>query len=150
MPAPTGLVSVEVDQKALDRAIKRIEQYGGKPLERRARKAYLEGARLMVRPIQARITAAGHVQTGRYRRSVKARQPRTRAGELAVASVGPTDPKRHLLIRGHRIVTRGGVDTGRRTQGAPVVDEVYRAMGDRVRRFIDDQVIRIDSGFTSF
>ncbi len=134
---------VTVDQRALERALKRLDKYQGRLLHQRAQKAYLEGARLMVRPIQAHITAAGLVKTQRFRRSVKARRPRLQGNEMAVASVGPVDAKRHLLIRGHRIVTRGGRDTGRHTQPRPVVDEAFSDVGERVKSFINEQVTNI-------
>lgn len=88
--------SVEIDEKQLARAIKRIEQYGGRPLQQRAKRAYLEGARLMVRPLQR----AAPVKTGAHRKSIKARANRLRAGEMAVSSVGPTSAMRHFPIRG--------------------------------------------------
>ena len=137
------MIRITVDERALERAIKRLDKYQGRALSQRAQKAYLEGARLMVRPIQGQISAAGLVQTRRFLRSVKARKPRLRGNEMAVASVGPVDAKRHLLIRGHRIVTPGGRYTGRRTQPNPVVDDAFKDVGDEVKSFINQRVLDI-------
>lgn len=52
--------------------------------------------------------------------------------------MGPTAPHRHLLIRGHRIVTPGGRYTGRMTKANPYVDRAAsgheRKAADIVRR----------------
>ena len=137
------MISVELDMKAMARADKRLAGYMGKPLQRRAQQAYIEGARLLVNPIRQEIAAAGHVKSGAYRRSVKARRPRMRPGEMAVASVGPVRPTRHLLIQGHRIVTRGGRDTGRRTTGEPVVDRAFERLGGQVQDFIATRTLAV-------
>lgn len=145
MATPKGAVSVSVtlDARAMARADKRLAGYMGKPLQRRAQQAYIEGARLLVEPIRREIAFAGHVKTGAYRRSVRARRPRQRPGEMAVASVGPTRPTRHLLIRGHRIVTPGGRDTGRRTVGEPVVDRAFERLGGQVRDYIASRTLAV-------
>ncbi len=101
----------------------------------------------MVAPIRGQIQAYGLIQTRRFHRSVKARSARLRLNEMAAASAGPTDNKRHLLIRGHRIVTRGGRDTGRRTRAFPVVDDAFRAVGEQVKDFINEQVLALGEGF---
>lgn len=134
---------VTIDQRALERALKRLDKYQGRLLHQRAQKAYLEGARLMVRPIQAHITSAGLVRSGNFRRKVRAQKVRLRGNEMAAATVGPRSPHRHLLIRGHRIVTRGGRDTGNRTQPYPVVDDAFRDVGERVKDFINQRVLDI-------
>lgn len=136
-------VKVTLDFKAMARADKRLAGYMGRPLQRRAQQAYIEGARLMVRPIRQQIASAGLVKTGRFSRSVKARNTRLRPGEMAAASAGPTDAKRHLLVRGHRIVTSGGRDTGRRTRAEPVLDRAYSAYGEQVRDFITTRTLAV-------
>ena len=139
------MVEVTLDQRAMDRAIKRLKRYEGRELQKRAQQAYLEGARLMVGPMRR----AGRYQdkTGTLRRSIKARRPRLRPGEMAVAAAGPTARHRHLIIRGHRIVTPGGRDTGRRTQPDPFVDQTYSAMGGQVRSFINARVVGLGETF---
>lgn len=153
MAAPRiGPISVTVDQRALDRADKRLERYQGRYLHERARRVYLEAARLGVRPIQAWAP----VKSGALRRSVRARNVRTRAGEMAAATVGPRAPHRHLVIQGHRIVTRGGRDTGKRSRANPFVDAAFEAYGEQAQRFIRDRVLDIGglststTGFTPF
>jgi hypothetical protein len=141
MAAPA--ISVTLDQKAMARADKRLAGYMGKPLQRRAQQAYIEGARLMVRPTRQQIRAAGLRKTGRFEKSVKARKPRLRSGEMAVASVGPVDAKRHLLVRGHRIVTPGGRDTGRRTVAHPVVDRAFAQVGQQALDFIATRTLAV-------
>lgn len=144
-------ISATLDQKAMARADKRLAGYMGKPLQRRAQQAYIEGARLMVGPARQQIRAAGLRKTGRFQRSVKARRPRQRAGEMAAASVGPTAPHRHLLIRGHRIVTPGGRDTGRRTVAHPVVDRAFSVVGEQVLDFIATRTLAVTgTKFSSF
>lgn len=141
------MISVTVDQKAIDRQLKMLAKYEKRTLQVRAQKAYLAGARLMVAPVRGQIQSYGLIQTRRFQRSVKARNARLRRDEMAAASAGPTDNKRHLLIRGHRIVTRGGRDTFRRTRPAPVVDAAYKAVGNEARRFINEQVLALGEGF---
>ena len=141
MPAP--VISATLDMKAMARADKRLAGYMGRPLQRRAQQAYIEGARLMRTPVRQQIRAAGLRKTGRFERSVKARGSRLRAGEMAAASIGPTDAKRHLLIRGHRIVTRGGRDTGRRTVPQPVVDRAFAQVGQQALDFIATRTLAV-------
>ena len=141
MAAP--VISATLDMKAMARADKRLAGYMGRPLQRRAQQAYIEGARLMRTPVRQQIRAAGLRKTGRFERSVKARGSRLRAGEMAAASIGPTDAKRHLLIRGHRIVTRGGRDTGRRTAPHPVVDRAFAQVGQQALDYIATRTLAV-------
>lgn len=151
MPWYAPALEVKVDKRAFARVDKRLSKYMGRPLQQRAQRVYLEGARLMVTPTRRHVTRAGLVKSGTFRRSIKARSPRLRPGEMAVSSVGPTDPKRHLLIRGHRIVTRGGHDTGRRTRAFPVVDEAFADVGPQITDFIASRVLAVTGeSFSSF
>lgn len=125
---PPGPISVEFDTKALARFRKRVERYQGLPLAQRMQKGTLEAARLLVPPVRS---AAPKGPTGNLRRRVTAKQRafrgtftgRTKTMDAVVTS---TAPHRHLVIRGHRIVTPGGRDTGRRTTGNPFVDEAVK------------------------
>ena len=140
---PTEPITVELDVKALARFQKRVARYQGMPLAKRMQKGALEAARLLVAPVR---TAAPKGPTGNLRRSIRAGSYRDMKSGLktsllsgsgvktvlfgsdafiASAYVGPSSrvaPHRHLVIRGHRIVTPGGRDTGRRTTGNPFVD----------------------------
>ena len=89
--AKGNLVEVRIDERQYAAALKRISRYEGRELQRRARQAYLEGARLPVRPMRA---AAPVGPTGNLRQSIKAGEPR-RPGEMAVATVGTT---RHSTV----------------------------------------------------
>ena len=121
-------VSVQFDQKSLDRAKKTLAKYQGKPLADRLRRGATQAARLLVNPIRA----ASPRKTGKLAGSVKAYSARVGIG----ATVGPKAPHRHLVIQGHRIVTPGGRDTGRRTRANPFVDSVAASHGDAAVREI--------------
>ena len=74
--------------------------------------------------------------TGKYYRSIKARKPRKRAGEVSAWTVGPSGPLNHLLIDGHEIVTPGGRDTGMRARAFPytvaVIDRYAPGVAERI------------------
>lgn len=117
---PGHALSFEVDAKAIARIKRKLEKAQGKPLEEKMRRATLAAADLLVSPIRA---AGPRNQTGLLRRTVRARAARKSFGVRSIgALVGPTAPHRHLIIRGHRIVTPGGRYTGRRTAPNPYVD----------------------------
>lgn len=133
-----GAVEWAIDERQLAAFRKGLERYRGLPLERRLGKGTLAAARYLARPIRA---ATPRGPTGNLRRSVGARQARRRVGlgryEATMgAYVGPTAPHRHLVIRGHRIVTRGGRDTGRRARADPYVDAVVRAHAAEAFRIV--------------
>jgi len=126
-------ISIQLDTRALNAFRKRVERYQGIPLTQRMQKGTLEAARLLVPSVRA---AAPKGPTGNLKRRVSARQMRSlgakvsgfdvfafgQKGKTLSAVVGSTAPHRHLVIRGHRIVTPGKRDTGRRTTGNPFVD----------------------------
>lgn len=119
----TGPVSVELDTRALRAFQKRLERYQGLPLQQRMERGALDAARLLV-PHVRRATPKG--PTGNLRKSIRAGASR---GGMASAYVGPSSrvaPHRHLVIRGHRIVTPGGRDTGRVTTANPFVDNAVQ------------------------
>jgi len=58
---------------------------------------------------------------------------------IGTAIAGPNAPYRHLVIRGHRIVTPGGRDTGRRSRANPFVDRAV----DAARSLIVEVVQRV-------
>lgn len=129
-----GVIQLQLDQKAVARAQARLEKFRDQPLHVRMDKATKAAAELLVKPIQA----AAPKRTGKLRQSVSARTVSNRdkavigrgfqrsTGMDRVGLVGPRAPHRHLIVQGHRIVTRGGRDTGRRTTPNPFVDAVAR------------------------
>ncbi len=155
-------IKVTVDQKALDRALKRIDAYSDRPLHKRALHAYLVGSRLMVGPMRS---AAPRGATGNLRKSIAARANRLRAGEMAAATVGTrfrVAPHRHLVTGGtkpHKLtgVRKDGVfarfpdGNVRRfadfqhpgSKPNPFIDRVVRSMSDEVQAFITKQVLDI-------
>lgn len=135
MTAPR--VEWELDEKALAAFTKKVERYRGLPLRARMAKATLKAADYMVPPIKA-ATPKG--PTGNLRKRVRARPAKKRIGNSLQptlgALVGPTSPHRHLVIRGHRIVTPGGRDTGMRTSGNPYVDEAMERHASAAMRIV--------------
>ena len=144
MAARIGPIAIVVDQKAMARADKRLAGYMGRPLERRAQQAYIEGARLMVKPARQQAPVG---KTGNLRRSIAASRVRLRPGEMAGASVAARPSKRgghrHLVIRGHRIVTHLGRDTGLRSRPNPFIDRAYAAVGEQVRDYIATRTLAV-------
>lgn len=109
-------VSVQFDQKSLDRVHKQLAKFDKKGVAEKLNRGTLAAMRLLVPSVQA----ASPVRTGTLRRSVKARKA-SRSGEIG-AVLGPTAPHRHLVIQPHRIVTPGGRFTGRMTSGNSFVN----------------------------
>lgn len=95
-----GYVTIKIDEKAVRRADARLAKYQGKTLQKRAQRAYLEGARLMVVPMRREAPKGA---TGNLRRSISARANKLRPGEMAVATVGT----RFKIARHRHLVTEG-------------------------------------------
>lgn len=149
-------ISATVDAKAIERADKRLARYQGKPLQKRAERAYVEAVRLGVGPIRS-LTPVG--RTGNLQRSVAAAKVRLRPGEMAAATVGPRPGRRkgghrHLVISGHRIVTHEGRDTGERVAGNPFVDAALPRWQDEALDFVRTRTLDIrglqTTGYTPF
>jgi hypothetical protein len=162
-------IRVTIDEKQFSRAMARLERYQGKPLEKRARQAYLEGARLLRGPMQR---AAPVGPTGNLKRSISSRANRLRPGEMAAATTGPRHrkaPHRWFVTTG----TKAHSLTGVRKRGAfavfpdgnvrrfagfrhpgskanPFVERVTDANRERVQSFIRDRVLDIGGGLASF
>lgn len=127
-------MALQLDDRALARGRKLLDRYKDAPLMKRMQKATLAGARVLEGPIRQATPVSRDEDPGQMRLSVRARPARVRTryvvgrGWRSTASsealVGPRDAKSHLVIRGHRIVTRGGRDTGRRARANPYVDVV--------------------------
>lgn len=160
------MITVDVDQKALDRAMKGLSKYEGRDLQRRAQQAYLAGARLMVGPIRR---AAPVGRTGNLRQSISARANRLRPGEMAAATVGTRHriaPHRHLVIEGTKPHSLAGKRRGPwsvfpdgqvranailmhpGSRADPFVSDVVRSMEGQVRSFINARVLDIGETFT--
>lgn len=163
-------IRLVLDEKALARADARLAKYQGKPLQMRAQRAYLEGARLMVAPMRA---AAPRGATGRLRSSVSARPNRPRIGEMAAATVGTrfrAAPHRHLVTAGTKPHSLAPVRPGKKqrvrfadgnvrwartlqhpgSRAQPFVGEVTDRLGTQVQHFIARRVLDIGGVTTSF
>lgn len=122
MARTTGGWNVHVE--GMDIALRAIQRYGPKEIEKDARRASMAGAKVAAGLIR-QATPVG--KTKHLRKSVRARP-----GKLgfAAALAGPTGrmgAHRHLVIRGHDIVTRSDFNTGRRTRANPFVDRATDA-----------------------
>lgn len=144
-----GSVKVTTDMRALARADKRLAKYAGRDLATRAKRAYLEGAKLGTPYIRK---AAPVGKTGNLQRSTLAKSVRARgAPEMAAASVGPRGGSRkgghkYVVQRGHRIVTHTGRDTGGRVPGNPYVERAESQWVDKAQSFIRQRVLDIGFG----
>lgn len=122
-----GKLRIELDQRSLQRGYKLLDRYHDAPLRIRMDKATLAAAKVLEGPMRqaAPVGPASDGHRGLLRRTVRARQFRRGGGpEPHGAAVGPTAGHRHLVVRSHRIVTRGGRDTGRRSRPNPFPDAV--------------------------
>ena len=134
MRGASSFMRLELDQKPLARGYAMLDRYRDAPLQKRMAKAVLAAAKVMEGPIRDATPVSHDKDPGGLRKSVKARPWRSRktfvegkgwrTQSSTEANVGPLAPHRRLVIRGHRIVTRGGRDTGRRTRPNPYVDMV--------------------------
>lgn len=121
------MIDVQWDRAGMSRVDRFLGGYEGVQLERRMTAAMLKELRPLAAKIRVAERASGiHNRSGRHVRSIRVTRPRGQTGEI-VFSVGPHDRIRHLLIRGHRIVTPGGRDTGRRSQAFDYVGPVISA-----------------------
>lgn len=140
----SGAFRLELSEKDFARGRAMVDRYQGKTLMTRMQKATLAAAKTLEAPMRA----ATPKKTGHLRRKTRAQQLGQRVGwrqyaKTVNADVGPRSPHRHLVIRGHRIVTPGGRDTGRRSRANPYVDVVaqrhYARAIAEMRRYIFDQ-----------
>lgn len=161
-----SFITVTLDQKSYDVAMRRLARYDLKnpTTLKRVRRVYLEGARMMVRPMRA---AAPVGPTGNLRRSIGARTPRMKPGEMAVSSVGPrggrykgshrwlvvAGTKQHSLApvrKGPWLVIPGAPDnavyagknvTHPGSRANPFVDRTFERYGGAVQSFIAEQIV---------
>lgn len=131
-------IAITLNPRDVDRILKRLAKYQGRPLQERMQKALYAGASLMIRPMRAQ--AARHTGgSGATAASVKVKKLKLRSGETAAYSTRPTTPQAHLVIRGHRIVPQG-TNTGRRTRADPYVGRAIAALEPQIRTFVDEQI----------
>ena len=102
--AYASLVGIEIDEKAFDAAIKRLERFADKPLKNWAKSVWYQAMKTLDRPLKlAAPRAREKKKPGQLMRSISARPNRLRTGELAAASNGPRGkraPHRYLVIMG--------------------------------------------------
>lgn len=135
MSASSG-ITVTLDERSLARAQARLAKYEGRPLRDRMRAVFRAGAGLAVAPMRA----AAPKRTGTLARRVSVRSRRPPAGYIVQFGTKSRAPHGHLVSKGHRIVTPGGRDTGRRTRPDPFVEDTIRAHEDRIVGFISRNV----------
>lgn len=90
MATPPVQLSIEVNQRDIDRIVKRIDKSIGKPLEKRMDVAVKGGVTLLVNPIRA--GAAPRSRTGLTVRRVRVKKVRKRPGEATAYVVGSASP----------------------------------------------------------
>jgi len=153
--ASSGLVSVQLDTRALKAFQKRVGRYEGKPLRYRMDRGLYEAGKQLVPSIRkeapkgptGNLKRSIGVFRGKGGPSVKRLSAGRASGALFAASqgglsemyVGPgarVAPHRHLVIRGHRIVTPGGRDTGRRSTANPFIDRAAEPRKDEAMRIV--------------
>ena len=143
-PSTRNFIDVQVNPRQIAAIEKRMDRLRGKPMRARVEKAmWIEGDTLAKKVKQA----APRGPTGNLRKSINARKPsRGRLGEafggtwIGDILVGPRHivaPHRHLVLRGHNIVTPGGRSLGRRTTANPFVDRATSRSHRNVRRAVE-------------
>lgn len=121
-------IAIEVSQKDIARVTKRLDNWTGTNLRRRAERVAYGAMSLFVSPLRAQ--AARHNRTGATQRSIKTKKLRKRPGEAAAWRVGPTTWYKHFVITG----------TNRGIIADPYVDEVREALTGEVLSFYDEQI----------
>jgi hypothetical protein len=158
MRAAQGFMRLELDQRSLQRGHALLDRYRDAPLQKRMSKAVLAAATVLEGPVRDASPVSRDKDPGGLKRSVRARPWRSRktfvegkgwrTQSSTEANVGPLAPHRRLVIRGHRIVTSTGRDTGRRTRANPYVDAVaarhYRRAIAEMRAAIFDRGMQED------
>jgi hypothetical protein len=128
---PPVTLSIEVNQRDIDRISKNLAKWEKAPLEKRMEKAVQGGAKLLVNPIRA--AAAPRSRTGLTVRRVRVKKLKKRPGEATAYVVGSGSP----YYARARI---GG------PYGAPPDNYVMQAFGtneERVVSFISEQIKKL-------
>lgn len=130
-------IMVQWDTAGLASFDRYLGTHKGVELEKRVDKAAGKAVRPLAGAIKDAEKSSGiQNRTGKHFKSINARRSRKRPGELTAWTAGPGGPTAHLLVDGHRIVTPGGRDTGRRSRAFPYVQPVV----DRYAPGIAEQV----------
>jgi hypothetical protein len=89
---------------------------------------------------QSYISAGVGRKTGNLFKSIKAKKIRRQAGTIGIiaAAMGKGSNHRHLIEYGHRIVSRAGVDTGKRAQAKPFVTPATGTAQESGQQAADD------------
>ena len=124
--------NIHVDQRDVDRVVRRLDKMQGAPLHKAIQKAVTAGAALLVTPIRG----AAPVKTGALRRKVGARTVKKKQGEVAAAYAGTRIYYGQWVQDG----TSRGVD------GNPFVANVTRSLEPHINQFIEEQVKRLTDG----
>lgn len=103
-----------------DVLLRALQPYMPKEMQQASKRATTAGARVAAKLIKLGTPT----KTRKLQRSVRTR--RISVG-YAAAGASPSAKHRHLVIRGHRIVTPGGRDTGQMSRANPFVDRTTDA-----------------------
>ncbi len=145
MPS-TGFVNVKLDERSYQRAMKRLEKYQGRPFKQRMEAAYKAGLGQAVAPMRR----AAPKRTGKLAGAVSVRKRRPDPGYIVRYGTKSRAPHAGLVSKGHRIVTRGGTDTGSRAAANPFVEQVIGAYEGRITRFISEATVKEFGGIAGF
>lgn len=131
MAEPAYRVQVE----GIDLALAALKKWGPRELEVDMRRANMVAARIAARAIKATAPVG---KTGNLKKSVRARRARPGFGAVVAGPLGGRGlgAHRHLVIRGHRIVTVSGRDTGRRSRPNPFVDRAVSGIEGQLEEVV--------------
>lgn len=146
LPASKGVISVKLDQRSYDRAIKRLEKYEGRPFKARMEAAYRAGLGLAGAPMRR----VAPVKSGLLARKISTKKGRPDPGYIVRYGTKSRAPHAGLVSKGHRIVTPGGRDTGMRSRANPFVEQTIAAHEGRITRFITEATLSEGVGIRSF
>ena len=127
-----SLAEAKLDERSYQAALKRLEKYEGRKFTQRMEAAYRTGTQLTVSPMRRRAPKKTGLLAGKI--SVRKRRPPT--GYFIQIGSKSRAPHAGLVSKGHRIVTPGGRDTGRRARANPFVEETISGYEGRVISFI--------------
>lgn len=148
----SGAFRLELDAKSYQRGYALLDRYRDRPLYVRMQKASLAAAKAVEPALKAATPVSSDKDPGVMKRRTRARSAKVttsyvvgkgwRSKASTEALVGPVTRYSHLVIRGHRIVTRSGRYTGRMSRANPYVDAVAarhqaRAIAE-MRKYIFD------------
>lgn len=129
---PSQPLTATLDQRSYDRAMARLAKYEGRPFKTRMEAAFLAGTRLAVSPMKRSAPR----RSGLLSRKVSTRKRKPPMGYFVQTGTKSRAPHAGLVAKGHRIVTPGGRDTGRRTAGHPFVEQTISGYEGRIIGFI--------------